>query len=80
VSVVTEERRKNSRMNSGYGEMNFVWKASRAGQLSGKVYYYDNDRQLPGQVRYYTNNSNEVLRDRNAFGQLQYLTHNHSNL
>jgi outer membrane cobalamin receptor len=80
VSVVTEERRKNSRMNSGYGEMNFVWKASRAGQLSGKVYYYDNDRQLPGQVRYYTNNSNEALRDRNAFGQLQYLTHNHSNL
>ena len=43
-----------------------------------KVYYYDNDRQLPGQVHYYTNVSKETLRDRNAFGQLQYLTHNRS--
>lgn len=74
VSFVTRERRSNSRMNQGHGEMNFVWHINRLNRLSGKVYYYDNDRQLPGQVRYYTNLSREQLRDRNAFAQLQYAT------
>lgn len=68
------EHRKNSRMNSGHGELNFVWKMNRVSQLSGKVYYYDNDRQLPGQVHYYVNISKETLRDRNFFGQLMYQT------
>lgn len=72
VSVVTRERRSNSRMSQGHGEMNFVWSIDRQNRLSGKAYYYDNDRQLPGQVRYYTNLSREQLHDRNAFAQLQY--------
>ena len=72
VTIVTEDTRKNSRMNSGHGEVNFLWNINDKNRLSGKLYYYDNDRQLPGQVRYYTNESNETLRDRNAFGQLQY--------
>lgn len=72
VSVVTRERRTNSRMKQGHAEAGFVWQASPADRLSGKVYYYDNDRQLPGQVRYYTNLSKEQLHDRNAFVQLQY--------
>lgn len=76
VTIVTEETRKNSRMNSGHGEVNFLWNINNRSRLNGKLYYYDNDRQLPGQVRYYANESNETLRDRNAFGQLQYLTRN----
>ena len=67
-----EDRRKNSRMNSGHGELNFLWTISPSDRLSGKVYYYDNDRQLPGQVFYYSNTSRETLRDRNLFGQLMY--------
>ena len=75
ISLVTREYRTNSRMNSGHGELDFVWNLSGRRRLSGKVYYYDNDRQLPGQVRYYTNLSKEQLHDRNFFGQFHYLTH-----
>ena len=68
------DRRTNSRMNSGHGELSFLWNMNSANRLSGKLYYYDNDRQLPGQVHYYTNLSGETLRDRNSFGQLLYQT------
>ncbi len=74
VTITTREHRTNSRMNQGHAEVNFLWKPSLKSQLAGKVYYYDNDRQLPGQVRYYTNLSNETLHDRNAFGQLRFQT------
>ena len=68
------DRRSNSRMNSWHGELNFLYQTNRVSRLSGKIYYYDNDRQLPGQVHFYTNLSGEALRDRNAFGQLLYQT------
>ena len=78
--TVQHERRTNSRMNAGHGELAMRYIINKVSQLSGKVYYYDNDRQLPGQVRYYTNLSGETLRDRNAFGQLQYQTRWHDRL
>ena len=73
-SKVVKDRRTNSRMNTGHGELNFVWRANSHNSLSGKVYYYDNDRQLPGQVHYYTNVNKETLHDQNFFSQLQYLS------
>ena len=76
VTQTVKDRRTNSRMNSGHGEVNVVWNANAFNRLSGKVYYYDNDRQLPGQVHYYTNLNGETLRDRNVLAQMQYLTHN----
>lgn len=76
VTQTVKDRRTNSRMNSGHGEVNVVWSANAFNRLSGKVYYYDNDRQLPGQVHYYTNLNGETLRDRNFLAQLQYQTHN----
>jgi vitamin B12 transporter len=72
VTLTTKERRTNSRMNSGHAELGLAWRPGRHDQLTAKVYYYDNDRQLPGQVRYYTSLSKEQLRDRNFFGQAQY--------
>ena len=75
-----KEYRTNSRMNSAHGEAALAWKAGHRSVLEGKVYYYDNDRQLPGIVRYYTNISNEQLHDRNAFAQLRYRTWNGHNL
>ena len=66
------DRRNNSRMNSGHGELNILWQAGRSSRLSGKLYYYDNDRQLPGRVFYYSNTSRETLRDRNAFAQMAF--------
>lgn len=80
ISVVTKERRTNSRMKSGHGEANFIWNINKNNQLDGKLYYYDNDRLLPGQVRYYTNLSNEKLREQNFFAQLGYRTFNGNNL
>ena len=70
VSVVTTERRSNSRMNQGHGELNMRWDIDERTWLNGKLYYYDNDRQLPGIVHYYTSISSETLRERNAFGQM----------
>lgn len=78
VTIVTQEHRTNSRMNQGHGELNMRWQPDSRNELALKAYYFDNDRQLPGQVRYYTNESNETLRDRNAFGQLQYRLHSHA--
>lgn len=80
ISVVTKERRTNSRMKSGHGEANFIWNMNMRNQINGKIYYYDNDRLLPGQVRYYTNLSNEKLRDQNLFAQLGYRTFSNNNL
>ena len=71
-TLTTRERRANSRMNAGHGEGSFIWQANAHHRLSGKAYWYDNDRQLPGQVRYYTNLRRETLREQNAFTQLNY--------
>ncbi len=74
----THERRTNSRMNSGHGELNMHLMMGRRtdgmsrSQLWAKLYYYDNDRQLPGIVRYYTNLNAEQLHDRNAFAQARW--------
>lgn len=71
--LTTREYRTNSRMNQGHGELNLLWKPTRSSEVTAKVYYYDNDRQLPGIVRYYTNLSRETLHDRTAFAQAQYV-------
>ena len=68
---VTREKRENSKMNSWHAELNGSWKIEVGKTLSGKLYYYDNARYLPG-VIYYVNKSNEHLREKNFFGQLQF--------
>ena len=74
VSITMHSRRTNSRMNSGHSELNLAWLPTDASHLTAKVYYYDNARQLPGIVRYYTNLSGENLHDRNFFAQLGWQT------
>lgn len=71
-TLTQHDRRTHNRMNSGHAEIGFQWRLSDRSQMTGKAYYYDNDRQLPGQVRYYTNLSGETLHDRNFFGQLSF--------
>ena len=75
LTLTTREKRTNSRMDAYHTEAAFVWQASQRHALSGKAYWWDNDRQLPGQVRYYTNLSRETLHEQNSFGQLRYLGH-----
>lgn len=70
--LTSRETRENSMMNSGHAELNLRWRATPYSTLDGKIYYYDNNRQLPGAVKLYNPDSNEKLHDRNFFGQLTY--------
>ena len=70
LKEVIHQRRSNSRMNSGHGELNLGWYPSSFSSWRLKAYYYDNDRLLPGIAKYYTTISGETLRDRNFFTQL----------
>lgn len=69
---VTTERRTNSWMRQGHGEVNFNWYPAPSSSLKAKAYYYDSDRRLPGAVVYYNNENHEALRNRDAFAQAQY--------
>jgi len=71
-TLVTRERRNNSMMNSWHGEVNTRWRPTPYSTLDAKIYYYDNNRELPGAVILYNPICNEELRDRNFFGQLTY--------
>lgn len=71
----TREHRNNSRMNSGHGEFNVYIQTGRNGKVDGKVYYYDNDRLLPGIVKLYNKINGESLHDRNAFAQIAWQQH-----
>lgn len=70
-NIYTKERREHSLMNSWHTELS-VRKQWNGKTLSGKLYYYDNSRDLPGPVIYYVSESNEHLRERNFFGQAQF--------
>lgn len=69
-TLVTRERRGNSKMDAVTAELNGSHRLSPASTLAAKIYYYDNSRDLPGQVIYYVSGSDEHLRERNFFGQL----------
>ena len=66
------KHRVHSMMNQGHAELNARYQWNESHLLTAKAYYYDNDRQLPGVVRYYTNESKQQLRERTAFGQVRY--------
>lgn len=70
-NITTEERRNNSRMNSGHAEINALWTPDDRTAMSVKIYGYDNGRHLPGPVIYYNNVNNERLHEQNAFAQAQ---------
>lgn len=72
VDLTTRERRNNSRMNSGHGEINLAWSPATGQHFSAKGYYYDNYRRLPGQVIYYNNVNHERLREKNGFAQVRW--------
>lgn len=67
------EKRQNSLINSGHAEVGFLWKPLPSQTLRFKGYFYENARQLPGPVIYYVSSSQERLRERNAFSQIDYV-------
>ena len=71
ISLTTRERRTNSRMNAGRGELNLHWNIDSKNDFSAKFYYDNNHRRLPGIVHYYTNENHERLCEQTAFGQMR---------
>lgn len=71
-SVVTKEKRNNNNMKEGSAEVDVYYHPTAARLLHIKAYYYDNRKELPGQVIYYNPVNNECQRFRNVFGQLHY--------
>ena len=71
-NVVTEEKRKNSDIQALRLEGNLYGDLGKAGTLTGKVYYYDSERGLPGSVILYSNSNRERLWNNNFFTQVQY--------
>ena len=71
-TLVTDERRTNSRMNSGNAEANMLWNISGSNTLTAKVYHYNSHRRLPGPVIYYNNVSHERLHESNTMAQAQW--------
>ena len=68
----TKEKRINSDVKSGQGEMNLFHTFCDDSELSAKVYYYNSERGLPGAVDYYYNAPDERLWDENFFVQARY--------
>ena len=68
------ERRTNSRMKQGYVNFSSLWRIKDETTLKTMVRLDDNDRQLPGIVRLYTNENDETLRDRGVVVQTQLLS------
>ena len=71
----TKERRDNNQIETWRGEWNLYAHPSQRSTLSTKVYYYDSDRELPGQVVYYNLKNAERLKDRNFFAQAHFRTY-----
>ena len=69
---VTEEKRHNSAVSSGQGEVNLCHTFNDESTLEAKGYYYQSSRGLPGAVILYNPESHEHLWDKNAFAQVRY--------
>ena len=72
-ALVTEERRRNSDIQSLRLEGNLYGDLGESGgELKGKLYYYNSERGLPGSVVLYNDYAKERLWDENFFAQLHY--------
>lgn len=72
ITERVHKHRAHSMMNQGHAEAGLRYQFNDNHSLTAKAYYYDNDRQLPGVVRYYTSESGQMLRECTAFGQVNY--------
>ena len=71
-TLVTEQKRINSDVESYQGEVNLFHTFKDESELSAKAYYYNSKRGLPGAVILYNSESDERLWDENFFAQTKY--------
>ena len=72
VNVVTEERRKNSDIQSLRLEGNLYGDWANGSSMNGKVYLFKSNRGLPGSVTLYNPEATERMWDDIFFTQLHY--------
>lgn len=72
--LTKREKRKDSDLNSGHGEINAAIATNPSGTLRLKFYGYGKKQHLPGPVILYSPPNNEKLSEGNFFGQVQYKT------
>lgn len=68
----TREKRYNSDIISGHGEVNLYHTFRDDATLNVKAYYFNSERGLPGGVILYNHESRERLWDENFFAQAAY--------
>lgn len=71
-TLVTEEKRINSDIESMQGEANLFHTFRDESELNVKAYYFHSERGLPGTVILYNKESDERLWDENFFAQARY--------
>ncbi|MFV0331997.1 MAG: TonB-dependent receptor plug domain-containing protein [Dysgonomonas sp.] len=70
--ILTERKRNNSDLDIYRTELNLFSDFGKSGQLRTKVYYFDSERGLPGNVVIGEDYAAERLWDKNFFGQVSY--------
>jgi outer membrane cobalamin receptor len=68
----SNEKRKNSDVEHYILESNIYGSFSNGGKWSGKAYYYQSNRGIPGASVYYNNYAGERVKDKTAFLQTSY--------
>ena len=68
----TTERRHNSRLKSGVGELNWAFRPDSLRQVRTKVYFSDTNSRLPGPVVLYNNTNAERLGEQLLFAQSRF--------
>lgn len=71
-TIVTQEKRRNTDIQSLRTELNLYATVGKNGGLDAKFYYFDSERGLPGSIVLYNDYNNERLWDKNFFAQLRY--------
>lgn len=79
-AYVSKEKRYNNKIETYRGELNVYARPNDHSLLKGKVYYFENNQELPGAVILYNATTHEKLRDKNFFTQLHYRTYWDNNL
>lgn len=67
--IVTRERRTHSLSNISHAEWNGIWEFPNESVITGKLYFYNSRRQLPGPIVYYNSDSNQQLNETDLFAQ-----------
>jgi len=68
------ENRSNSRLSQGNLNGSVLWHIMPESIIKTSIRLFDDDRQLPGLVRLYTNENDETLRDRGVLAQTMLIT------